>query len=87
MEVCLITTADAQDTVAPFLRIVGHPGSEVAGPAFSPDGTRLYLSSQRGTDGSTGITYEITGPFRTTTEPPRPRPRPSWWPRICSGAP
>ena len=51
MEVCLITTADAQDTVAPFLRFVGHSSSEVTGPAFSPDGTRLYVSSQRGTDG------------------------------------
>ena len=26
MELCLITTADAQDVVAPFLRIVGHSG-------------------------------------------------------------
>ena len=26
-------------------------GSEITGPAFSPDGTRLYFSSQRGTDG------------------------------------
>ncbi len=74
MEVCLITTADAQDTVAPFLRIVGQSGSEICGPAFSPDGTRLYLSSQRGTNGVTGITYEITGPFRTGSEPPPPPP-------------
>ena len=43
--------ADAQDVVAPFLRLVGHSGSEITGPAFSPDGTRLYFSSQRGTDG------------------------------------
>lgn len=37
-----------------------------AGPAFSPDGRRLYFSSQRGTSGSSsgGITYEVTGPFR-----------------------
>jgi uncharacterized protein len=42
----------------PFLQIVGHPGSEIAGPAFSPDGTRLYVSSQR-----PGVTYEIRGPF------------------------
>ena len=70
MEVCLITTADAQDTVAPFLRFVGHSASEVTGPAFSPDGTRLYVSSQRGTDGITGRTYEITGPFRNGSTPP-----------------
>ncbi|EXU61646.1 hypothetical protein Z951_46095 [Streptomyces sp. PRh5] len=39
---------------------------ELAGPVFSPDGRRLYFSSQRGTSGSSsgGITYEVTGPFR-----------------------
>ncbi|MFF9502066.1 alkaline phosphatase PhoX [Streptomyces sp. NPDC014656] len=63
MEICLITP---DDTVAPFLRITGQSGSEITGPAFSPDGTRLYFSSQRGTTGSSsgGITYEVTGPFR-----------------------
>lgn len=52
--------------VAPFLRINGQGGSEICGPAFSPDGGRLYLSSQRGTSGSSsgGITYEVRGPFR-----------------------
>ena len=63
MEVNLITPAG---TVAPFLRIANQSGSEITGPAFTPDGTRLYLSSQRGTSGSSsgGITYEISGPFR-----------------------
>ncbi|MDQ8701073.1 DUF839 domain-containing protein [Streptomyces sp. LHD-70] len=63
MEICLITP---DDVVAPFLRIAGQSGSEITGPAFSPDGTRLYFSSQRGTSGSSsgGITYEVTGPFR-----------------------
>ncbi|MGW0117009.1 alkaline phosphatase PhoX [Streptomyces sp. NPDC003327] len=63
MEICLITP---DDTVAPFLRINGQSGSEICGPAFSPDGRRLYFSSQRGTSGSSsgGITYEVTGPFR-----------------------
>jgi hypothetical protein len=58
--------------VAPFLRISGQSGSEITGPAFSPDGTRMYLSSQRGTSGSSsgGITYEITGPFRLDSSPP-----------------
>ena len=74
MELCLITTADAQDTVAPFLRIAGHSGSEITGPAFSPDGTRLYFSSQRGTNGTIGVTYEVIGPFRTTGGPPPPPP-------------
>ncbi|AQY20178.1 hypothetical protein T261_00239 [Streptomyces lydicus] len=64
MEICLITP---DDIVAPFLRITGQSSSEITGPAFSPDGTRLYFSSQRGTSGSSsgGITYEVTGPFRT----------------------
>jgi secreted PhoX family phosphatase len=47
---------------APFLQFAGHGGSEVTGPTFSPDGSRLYVSSQRGTDGA-GLTFEITGPF------------------------
>jgi secreted PhoX family phosphatase len=63
MEVNLITPGGI---VAPFLRVLGQSGSELTGPAFTPDGTRLYLSSQRGTSGASsgGITYEITGPFR-----------------------
>lgn len=64
MEICVITPADV---VAPFLRITGQSGSEITGPAFSPNGQRLYFSSQRGTTGSSsgGITYEVTGPFRS----------------------
>ncbi|MGF0174473.1 alkaline phosphatase PhoX [Streptomyces sp. Marseille-Q5077] len=65
MEICIITP---NDIVAPFLRITGQSSSEITGPAFSPNGQRLYFSSQRGTTGSSsgGITYEVTGPFRTT---------------------
>ena len=69
MEICLIAWVNGVRQITPFLRINGQSGSEIAGPAFSPDGTRLYLSSQRGTNGN-GITYEITGPFRTTSTPP-----------------
>ncbi len=42
-------------------------GSEITGPAFTPDGSRLYFSSQRGPSGvdgsgTGGATYEITIP-------------------------
>lgn len=63
LEICIITP---NGIVAPFLRVQGQNSSEITGPAFTPNGSRLYFSSQRGTSGSTsgGITYEITGPFR-----------------------
>jgi uncharacterized protein len=62
MQICLITPARV---VAPFLKLEGHVGSEITGPAFSPDGTRLYFSSQRGRDnGGAGMTFEVRGPFR-----------------------
>jgi uncharacterized protein len=70
MELCILGYVGADRQVAPFARLIGQNTSEVTGPAFSPDGTRLYFSSQRGTDGVTGITYEVTGPFRTATAPP-----------------
>lgn len=52
------------DRAWPLLR-VEHADSEIAGPAFSPDGTRLYFSSQRGpsASGARGVTFEVTGPF------------------------
>ncbi|MBT2391725.1 DUF839 domain-containing protein [Streptomyces sp. ISL-1] len=64
LEICIITP---NDVVAVFLRITGQSSSEITGPAFSPNGQRLYFSSQRGTSGSSsgGITYEVTGPFRS----------------------
>lgn len=51
--------------LVPLAQLVGHKSSEVTGPAFSPNGMRLYFSSQRGTSGisSDGVTFEITGPF------------------------
>ena len=45
--------------VEPIVQVTGQMGSEVTGPALSPDGTRLYFSSQR----LPGTTYEVTGPF------------------------
>jgi secreted PhoX family phosphatase len=49
--------------VEPVVQVVDVEGSELAGPAFSPDGTRLYFSSQR----NPGRTYEVTGPWRYET--------------------
>lgn len=60
MQICVV----ARDgTVAPIVQIDGQTGSEITGPAFDPSYTRLYFSSQRGTDGVNGITYELSGPF------------------------
>ena len=65
MEINIITP---DGVVAPFLRVSGHDESEITGPAFSPDGRRLYFSSQRGKSGfiggTDGHTFEVTGPFR-----------------------
>jgi secreted PhoX family phosphatase len=56
----------ATGVLVPLVQIVGHPGSEVTGPAFDPSGTRLYFSSQRGATNdflTGGVTYEVCGPF------------------------
>jgi secreted PhoX family phosphatase len=59
-----IVTPDGSASV--FLKVVGHDGSEITGPAFDPSGTRLYFSSQRGRlGGGVGVTFEVTGPFRS----------------------
>jgi hypothetical protein len=51
-------------TLKLLLQVEGHATSEITGLAFSPDGTRLYFSSQRGVNGNGGgITYEVSGPF------------------------
>jgi hypothetical protein len=66
-----LVTISAEREVAPFLRIVGQDGSELAGPAFSPAGPpRLYVSSQRGGASGLGVTYEIRGPFRPFLDVP-----------------
>jgi secreted PhoX family phosphatase len=59
--------------VTPMLRLTGHGGSELTGPAFDPSGTRLYFSSQRGLEEreegvGKGVTFEVAGPFRGTGE-------------------
>jgi len=57
-------------TSQPVMRLTGQDGSEITGPALSPDGSRLYFSSQRGIGGGNedGITYEILLPFPVTAE-------------------
>jgi secreted PhoX family phosphatase len=64
MDICVITP---NGRVTPFLHVSGQSGSELCGVAFNPAGDRLYFSSERGTSGesSGGITYCVTGPFRT----------------------
>jgi len=62
MQVVLITPDRQAD---PFLRFVGHEGSEVTGAAFDPTGTRLIVNSQRAPTPPTadGATYMVSGPF------------------------
>lgn len=64
MQICVI---GPDGSVAPLLKVEGQANSEIAGAAFSPDGSRLYFSSQRGTTGrdADGITYEMSGPFQS----------------------
>lgn len=51
-------------TLKPLLQITGQDASEIAGIAFSPDGRRLYFTSDRGGRNGTGlgITYELLLP-------------------------
>ena len=58
-----ISAIGLDGAVVPIMQLVGQDDSEITGPAFSPDGSRLYFSSQRGGRLGSGITYEMTGPF------------------------
>jgi hypothetical protein len=54
---------------AKLLLQITRGGSEICGPAFTPDGSKLYFSSQKGPSGSTGTgasgaTYELSIPPR-----------------------
>jgi secreted PhoX family phosphatase len=64
LQLVLLADHSGLRIAAPFLQLFGHERSEIAGPAFSPDGMRLYFSSQRGRDRKNGMTFEVTGPFR-----------------------
>lgn len=58
-----IVVLDKAYRAVPLVTLHNKPFSEIAGPAFSPDGKRLYFSSQRGLLGSGGgITYELMFP-------------------------
>lgn len=59
MELCVIAP---DRSVRPLLRVQGQQHSELTGPAFSPDGQRLYVNSQRGGlyGAGRGITWEIS---------------------------
>jgi secreted PhoX family phosphatase len=72
LEIVVITP---EERIAPVMRLTGgaHSGSEIAGPAFDPSGTRLYFSSQRGDD--RGVTFEVRGPFRKPLAKRTPRPK------------
>ena len=63
MQVVMLAWRGDRWHTVPIVQFIGHDGSEVTGPAFSADGTRLYVSSQRGRDGEHGMTFEIAGPF------------------------
>jgi secreted PhoX family phosphatase len=52
--------------VKPVIQLTGVTGSELTGPALSPDGQRMYFSSQR----NPGRTYEVSGPFAPVAEVP-----------------
>lgn len=75
LDIAIITP---EREVARFLKVTGtqHTGaggdvsSELTGVCFDPSGTRMYFSSQRAF--GSGITYEITGPFRTERVDRRP---------------
>ncbi len=58
-----VVVIDNKGRLYPMAQLKGHDASEITGVAFSPDGKRLYFSSQRGTTGlsKNGVTYEIQG--------------------------
>lgn len=59
-----IVVLDEDYNPVPLVTLHAQWLSEITGPAFSPDGSRLYFSSQRGFFGSGmgGTTYELTLP-------------------------
>jgi hypothetical protein len=60
-----IVLVRADGSTFPVVELTGVAGSEIAGPAFDPSGTRLYFSSQR----NPGATYEVQGPWGSFNAP------------------
>ena len=58
MELCVIGVVGGVTQCTASLRITGQASSEVTGVAFTPDNTRMYVTSQHGTDGVNGITRD-----------------------------
>jgi len=58
MELCAILP---DRSLKAIFQIEGQPESELTGLAFSPDGRRIYVNSQRGRRGAPGVgtTYEV----------------------------
>ncbi len=54
-----IVALTATGQVKPIVQVMNQSNSEITGPALSPNGRRLYFSSQR----DPGTTYEVEGPF------------------------
>jgi len=60
-----IVALTASGKTKPIVQVTGQRDTEITGPALSPDGTRLYFSSQR----HPGTTYEVSGPFSGVSAP------------------
>lgn len=60
LQICVI---DQTGVPKALMQVTGQSGTEITGPALSPNATRLYFSSQRALGNNRGITYEISGRF------------------------
>jgi|AntDeeMetagen192_2_1112575.scaffolds.fasta_scaffold00243_4 hypothetical protein len=58
-----VVVLGADMVATPIVDLLGHRDSEICGPAFSPDGDRLYFASQEGQAGTPddGRIYELNG--------------------------
>ena len=73
MKLCVILP----NREAKLLMQITRGGSEICGPAFTPDGSRLYFASQRGPSGpgglqSSGAVFEMTIPPEFRSFPIKP---------------